>query len=299
MHQTQNLLLSIGAMKAGTSWLYMQLRGHPAVDATPAKEIHYFAHCHTPYKMLDFPVRLRHFRAASQWFSEDQPDTTRRLLDWYRRYLTDPVDDRWLSRLFEDPQGSRWCSEFSNLSSLLGREGWDHVHRFGKQVRVLFAMREPLDRLWSHTKFHLQFTGMRNHMASWTQSDYRRFLELPEMASQRHYARILETLAENLAPEEYRYFWFDRIAREPLELLREIEGFLGIAQASYDLPTLAQHHNRGIDHAMPQEFVLAARPLVEAELELLDQRGIDIPGAWKARCCIIDPARVVLAASTR
>jgi hypothetical protein len=39
-----NLFLSIGAMKAGTTWLYAVLERHPALHFTPEKELHYFYH---------------------------------------------------------------------------------------------------------------------------------------------------------------------------------------------------------------------------------------------------------------
>lgn len=35
-----NLFLSIGAMKAGTTWLYAVLERHPALHFTPEKELH-------------------------------------------------------------------------------------------------------------------------------------------------------------------------------------------------------------------------------------------------------------------
>jgi len=41
-----NLFLSVGAMKAGTTWLYKQLQYHPEIYFTPEKEIHYFANKH-------------------------------------------------------------------------------------------------------------------------------------------------------------------------------------------------------------------------------------------------------------
>ena len=37
----QRLFLSIGAMKAGTTWLYSLLESHPQIQFTPEKEIHF------------------------------------------------------------------------------------------------------------------------------------------------------------------------------------------------------------------------------------------------------------------
>lgn len=43
INKIENLFLSVGAMKAGTTWLYEQLKDHPEIYFTPRKEIHYLA----------------------------------------------------------------------------------------------------------------------------------------------------------------------------------------------------------------------------------------------------------------
>ena len=52
MGRMEKLFLSIGAMKAGTTWLYSLLERHPQINFTPEKEIHFLAHNYLDKKYL-------------------------------------------------------------------------------------------------------------------------------------------------------------------------------------------------------------------------------------------------------
>jgi hypothetical protein len=102
-------------MKAGTSWLYLQLRDHPQIATTPLKEIHYFAQHHTDYKLIGFFDRLKRIKEETSLLQADHPDEARASLDWFRAYLADPTDDAWFAGLYDGPLGTKWCAEFCNL----------------------------------------------------------------------------------------------------------------------------------------------------------------------------------------
>ncbi len=280
MPAIENLLLSIGAMKAGTSWLYMLLRDHPQIDAVPLKEIHYFAQHHTGYRLLDFAERKRKVRDMGAWLPAHESDKARTVLDWFRAYLADPVDDAWLASLYRDPQGPSWCAEFSNLNSLLPQAGWQHVRRTARRVRVLYTLRNPMARLWSHTRFHLAFIGGFAQLAHMKRADFEVFLALPEISDHARYARVLRALRQNLNREEYHIVIYEQIERAPRDVLAGIEAFLEIPPGIYDIGHLGERHNPGPSHAMPPAFVAAARPMVEAELTSLEARGFPVPAAW-------------------
>jgi len=268
-------------MKSATSWLYMQLRGHPRIAAVPLKEVHYFAHHHTGFCMLDFPDRLNRLRAAVEEMPADRPDATRALLDWFGAYLADPLDDAWFAGLYRDPDGPTWCAEFSNLNALLPPSGWQHVRRAARRVRVIYTMRHPLQRLWSHTRFHLAFTGQAVELGCWDEAEFSHFLARPEIASHAQYARVLRTLDDHFDPAHYRVLLYDDIETQPPSVLAAIEALLEIEPGRYDPAELAMRHNEGPPHPLPAAFIDAARPLVEAELEALDKQGFDAPAAWR------------------
>ena len=62
MGRMERLFLSIGAMKAGTTWLYSILERHPDIHFTPEKEIHFLAHYYLNKKHLTDKHRLHRAR---------------------------------------------------------------------------------------------------------------------------------------------------------------------------------------------------------------------------------------------
>ena len=54
----RNLFLSVGAMKAGTTWLYAVLERHPELYFCPEKEVHYFYHRYVDDGLLSEAHRL-------------------------------------------------------------------------------------------------------------------------------------------------------------------------------------------------------------------------------------------------
>ena len=133
----RNMFLSVGAMKAGTTFLFNVMKQHPDVFFTPEKEVHYYAHIYGLDRFLSLPLannmarqstindpqnftnpmcgeilttNFRRNRLASIFrgrFSKlNDPDKLRENVLWYAdRYLTDPVDERWLNRIFEGSYG--------------------------------------------------------------------------------------------------------------------------------------------------------------------------------------------------
>ncbi len=277
----ENLLLSIGAMKAGTSWLYMQLRDHPQIEALPLKEIHYFAQYHTDYKIIGFRDRLQRLKEGIAALQADRPAKARAALDWFGAYLAEPTDDAWFANLYDNPVGAKWCAEFSNLNALLTEAGWQHVRSVASRTRIIYTLRNPLDRLWSHTRFHLAFTGAFAQLAKWQEADFRKFLALPEIAGHGRYAHVLDMLDQNFDQEDYHILMFEDLEMIPDSALAGIETFLGIAPGVYNPSSLVKRHNMGPEYAMPQAFAAAAKPLVEIELAALDARDFPVPLAWR------------------
>ena len=97
------LFLSIGAMKAGTTWLYAVLDRHPELHFAMEKEIHYFYHRYVNPNQLSEAYRLR--EAKNRYLFRFDPekaniDAIRANLHWVAQYLSRPVDDYWYRNLF-------------------------------------------------------------------------------------------------------------------------------------------------------------------------------------------------------
>lgn len=125
-----NMFLSIGAMKAGTTWLYAVLARHPELHFAMEKEIHYFYHRYVDDNQLSEPRRLA--EARNRYLLRFDPEKTnidavRSNLHWLSAYLDRPVDDFWYRNLFQLRKFQTYACDFSNLNTHLPAEAWPQI----------------------------------------------------------------------------------------------------------------------------------------------------------------------------
>jgi hypothetical protein len=141
-------LFCIGAPKAGTTWLYDHLSGHPDCHLRRIKELHYFDTLDDG-SLAKRATALRRGRKGSAGRRGKASDMT----DWlevldlgredtgaYLAYLTDGLGDR------------RLVADITPAYSLLSAERLRMMAGLMPDVRFLYLMRDPVDRLWSHAK---------------------------------------------------------------------------------------------------------------------------------------------------
>lgn len=283
MAQFENLFLSVGAMKAGTTWFYALLNRHPELHFSPEKEIHYFYHRYVDSGLLNDERRLR--EAKNRYLTGYDPakaniDHVRARLRWVERYLENPVDDDWYRRLFRLHGPQKWACDFSNLSALLPDEAWPHINSLTDNLRVLYTMRDPVKRLWSHTKFHLQFSGEFEKLETWGPKDFENFLRAPHIWDNAEYGRILRRLKAGVPEGCLKVMFYEDVHADRLGALQEIEDFLGIAHHRYPAPLVQRRFTESAKHEMPAFFPeLIAKDVARIRAEI-EAEGYSIPSSW-------------------
>ncbi|MCB8836483.1 sulfotransferase [Aurantimonas sp. VKM B-3413] len=277
-----NLFLSVGAMKAGTTWMQRVLELHPEIYFTPEKEIHYFAHAYmqdgTP---LSAQARLA--RARQYIGIDPQNNTTagvRARLLWTANYLSEPVDDLWYRNLFTFRGRKTWCADFSNLYAHLDEPAWKRVRGGVDRLRVIYTMRDPIKRLWSHAKFHSQFIGKADEVTHWTPEVAEAFLRRNFMWKHAEYGQTVRLLREGLATDELRVFFFENLHKDQTGWLREVEDLLTIAHHDYPQARLSARVNESFDAPMPDWFAGLFRADVERICSELRDQGLQAPASW-------------------
>ena len=278
-----NLFLSVGAMKAGTTWLYAVLARHPALHFALEKEIHYFYHRYVNPTLLSESYRLR--EARNRYLFRFDPeraniDAVKANLHWVSAYLDRPVDDYWYRNLFQLRDHQVYACDFSNLNAQLPQDVWPQIAARCDRLRVLFTMRDPVKRLWSHTKFHLQVTGQLDKLETWGPPQFEEFIRKPHIWVNAEYGQILRNLRGGLGPEALKVIFYEDIHADQRRALREIETFLGIAPFDYPQALLDRRFTESVRHEMPAFFP----DLVAADLHrICDEvraEGYDIPASW-------------------
>ncbi|NNE51841.1 MAG: sulfotransferase [Sulfitobacter sp.] len=278
-----SLFLSIGAMKAGTTWLYALLGRHPALHVTMEKEVHYFYHRYVDPGMLSDAYRLREVR--NRYLLRFDPekaniDAVRANLHWISAYLSRPVDDHWYRNLFQIRGHERYACDFSNLNAQLPREAWEQIAARSPRLRVLYTMRDPAQRLWSHVKFHLQVTGEVASLDSWGPDDFAEFARRPHIWVNAEYGGVLRRMRSALAPEMWKAIFYEELHADQRGSLRGIEEFLGLPPFDYPQELLERRFTEGLPRKMPAFFpALFADEFARIRREVQDE-GFSLPPSW-------------------
>lgn len=278
-----SLFLSIGAMKAGTTWLYAVLARHPELHFAMEKEIHYFYHRYVNNEQLSDARRMK--EARNRYILRFDPeksniDAVQTNLRWVSAYLDRPVDDFWYRNLFQLRKHETYACDFSNLNALLPGEVWPRISDRCNTLRVLYTMRDPVKRLWSHTKFHLQVSNQLDKLETWEAEDFLNFVKIPHIWENAEYGQVLRKLREGLAPEQCKVLFYEDLHADQRGTLRDIEQFLGVAPFDYPDSIMKQRFTESVKHPMPDFFPgLIADDVARIRSEI-EAEGYALPEAW-------------------
>ena len=285
--------IGIGAQKAGTTWLYQNLRPHPRIWI-PWKEIHYFDRkiklTSGPYSRL-FGEDRREYRwdkRAFHWEGASLRSLPSDLLWLYKYFVPSPGDDWYLS-LFEPSKG-RVAGEITPSYSVLDREMVARVHALTPEAKIIFMMRNPVERAWSQAVMRLTNKG---HAVDETTEErfHRRF---GRRASQLRtdYLRTLENWGSFFPEEQIFVGFLEDASLHPEVLLERVYGFLGV-DPSFRPPAWAEKVHSTSVGGMPTSIaVYLARSYLE-DLERLSKRFGGYASFWLhcARRLIEDPPK--------
>lgn len=221
--------LCIGAQKAGTTWLHRALGHHPRIAMPPVKEIHYFDRPSRPYALDLFsrnpPTRRRFLR----WLREGAVAARKgpEPLAWCLRYFCLPRSDQWYSRLFPDAGGALG-GDVTPAYARLEREGVARVHGLLPGIRVIYLLRDPVDRAWSQAAMYFRQYHGSTGIDAVEPSVVRAFVLDPFNLRNGDYDRTLAVWQEFFPAERMLLLSHDDILENPVACLLQVHAFLGL-----------------------------------------------------------------------
>lgn len=217
--------ICVGMPKAGTGWLYDQLRCHPDFWMPPVKEIDYLDH--------DRP-KMKHAIAKLERAQRPDSRVRRRALDERdRQFLHEAAAcggqardyARYVS-LFRQ-KGQLLSGDISPSYSRLEEDVIGEIAKHLPQLKIVLLMRDPVARAWSHISL-LDRSGKLDRGVLEDKAAFRSFLEDPKNIARRSFAaRVAERWAHSAPDVEFRHFFFDDIQSKPDETRKQILHYLG------------------------------------------------------------------------
>jgi hypothetical protein len=283
--QEPTFLICTGATKAGTSWLYRYLLGHPDCHLRAIKELHFFSSIDTgTLRHWRNREEMRLLRARARQAEGDDSTQTARLI----RDLTD-----WVAVLAQGPRaiaayqdyltagrGTRHLvADITPAYSMLSEARLRSVASMAADVRFLYLLRDPVSRLWSQARM----LG-RRRADDPTQYPARSVEVMTAMLNgiesgakdREDYAGTISRLTAAVAPDRLLILLQDELMSFPgvARLCR----FLGIADHPADL-TRREHEGLPLD--LPEALLARAQVALRPQYECASRLFPDLPASWR------------------
>lgn len=253
-----NLFLSVGAMKAGTTWLYEHLKNHPDIYFTPEKEIHYFANKVGIENQLSYRSRLLKLKDIMRRCHDGNAKfiaNNIRDIAWYANYANKKViDNEWYISLFDGVEAEKYSADFSNLYCQMGDDGWENVKKVSYNTKVIYTLRDPMKRLWSHYKFHHKWVGKEDNVLDDGIELFKETLSKPWFYNNMDYAGNLEKVIRGIGEENVLVLYFEDFRVNPSREANKIAEFLGISPIEIEASSSDKKVNSTKDYKMPRDW---------------------------------------------
>ena len=284
-----DFFVCIGAQKAGTTWLARMLVRHPDLFMTPVKEIHYFDHVagitqHLSDRRRRARRRKHYQRLWSQW--RRWPELNGQG-SWYRAYMANPIDDRWYASLFEFRQGRRFAGEATPEYALIGAEGFAHMKRLAPGMRLLYVLRNPVERAWSQLLHHCRREGLRPDRQDPDQLIARS--RAPVFAAHGDYISVLDALDQAFHPDQVRIDFFEQIHADRDSALEQICSFIGLDYEADWFGETGRRFNPSDPAPMPAAIRDHFRSEYSGMVGALEARLGHLPESWGADFPLREP----------
>lgn len=238
--------ICIGAQKSGTTWLYQQLEKHPQVWVPPIKELHYFdrphikryAHAITSPLIMGKSVR-----------SVLRCSVKSKFIFWAIRYVFGLRNDTYYSSLFPIST-TQVTGEVTPAYAWLDETTIRHISSLMPKVKLIYLLRNPVDRAWSHLKMHERKGNVKRD------TSVAEIMKIKEKKMLEHssYSEHLKRWEMCFEEEQIFIGFFDQIKTDPKSLMESIYSFLEVDPGfASEQENLTKAYNQGQSGAMPLE----------------------------------------------
>jgi hypothetical protein len=269
------ILFGVGATKAGTSWLWDWLRGHPQAHLRSIKELHWFDAIEGG--RLHREAHAMRARLAEAEARGAAPARLADLRDWLA-VLERGTEAAYLGYLAAGADRARLVADVTPAYALLPEARLRQMAALGPDVRFLYILRDPLDRLWSHVRM---IARRRAGTGEATPDRCRRILmrtirgDEPEIAVRSDYVGALTRLAAAVEPVRLKLQVFEEMFAQPA--MDRLAAWLGLAPHPAQV---AVRVHAGVDVDVPVAAMARAREWLAPQYDHAARVLGRMPAAW-------------------
>lgn len=253
--QIPDLLLCVGAQKSGTTWLYNRLAAHPETRNCSHKELHYFTAVHgnslmgPGLKMRMMARMIQHHPKEVMRYLQAQAQGETGPRDVARVFR--PMNDRWYAGLFTGP--GRYAMDFTPEYAELNDAAHAHIKRLSTRCKVLFVMREPLDRALSAVRYVFKQSG--RDIAAASPDEILAVAQKPVIARLSRYDQTVAMLQRHYPATDLRFLIYETMMSDKVATLQGLCDWLEIAPLELNSDALERRDNPTVPHPLPDAVI--------------------------------------------
>lgn len=208
----KNLFLCVGAQRSGSTWLYSHLKKHPDIGFAYTKEIHYFDTIHsgsillarTKIDEIDRVIKENRY-LLERYFADLSAGKP---VNGQIHQLMSPVDDQWYAGIFSENK-KKYAADFSPEYALLPDEGFEHINRICQNKKILFTMRDPIDRAKSAICYF--FKGQGRSIRGVENSELVKLAQTDFIIGMSSYEATVQKLQQHFFAEDLLFLFFTTV----------------------------------------------------------------------------------------
>lgn len=272
--------LVVGAQKAGTTWLFRNLKFHPEVWMPPVKELNYFNEVYFPSlsswesqgRLTQASEALRHFEAL-----ENVEPWQAAQLNAARWILKNLRTDDWYTRIFSFAGDDMICGEISPEYALLPRAAISRIVIANPAIKILLILRDPILRAWSN----IRMTARRAQENP--ESIFRDAQHWRVACGRSNYPAIIARWANFIPRNNLFVLSFDDLTASPTRFIERVCNSIGVDFDARFFPEIGTKVREGLDDELPEHLLKTMRADMRPIYERLMKGWPDMAGPWYQR----------------
>lgn len=281
------LMYGVGAVKAGTSWLYSYLEGHPECAMPPFKELRYFYILESGYfdgqikltrnLVQELKQRLEDGKAKDVQAVKLRLNKTRHWLKVLQ--LRTEAPEAYAEYMMDEARGAKLTADITPEYSMMPVSRLKQMAELVAQTRFVYILRDPVDRLWSNIRMNARRkTDNAELMRGYALAEVDEVLNgKPNEAYDRSdYAQGLRSLEQAVPNEARKVLFYENLFSD--DAIRELCSFLGLSNHPAPL-------KKRIHEGIPVKLDVARRNglqnLLAPQYRAVEKRFQSLPARWQ------------------
>lgn len=280
-------MYGVGAVKAGTSWLYSYLEGHPECAMPPFKELRYFYVLESGY----YDGQIKMTRNLVQELKKSLDDgtaknvpATRLRLNKTRHWLKVlqlrvEAPEAYAEYMMSEADGAKLTADITPEYSMMPVSRLKQMAGLVAQTRFVYILRDPVDRLWSNIRMNAKRKSdspelIRGHAL--VEVDEVLNGKPNEAFDRSDYAQGLDSLEQAVPADTRKVLFYENLFSD--DTIRDLCSFLGLS--NHPAPLKKRVH-AGVPIKLDTARRNGLQKLLAPQYHAVEKRFQSLPANWQ------------------